>query len=68
MDAERARGVVRRRDHASAVRVAPDDERLLAELRILELLHRGEERVEVDVSENRHRGQARRANGRDDSL
>ena len=68
VNAERTRRVVRRRDDASAVRVAADDERLLTQLRILELLDRCEERVEVDVSENRHRGKARCPNGRGDSL
>ena len=47
-------GIVRGRDHAAPVRVAADDERPLAQRRILELLDRGEERVEVEVGENPH--------------
>ncbi len=54
MDSERPRNVVRCRDHASSVRIASDDERLLAQLRILELLDGGEERVQIEVREDRH--------------
>ena len=54
VDAEPPRDVVRRRDDAAAVRIAADDERLVAERRVLELLDRGEERVEVEVREDRH--------------
>ena len=56
MDAERARDVVRRRHDAPAVRVAADDERLLAEPGVLELLDRREEGVEVEVGQDRRRG------------
>ena len=58
VDAELPRDVVRGRDDAAAVRVAADDERLLAQLGVLELLDRGEERVEIEVREDRHRGKA----------
>ena len=44
--------VVRGRDHAAAVRVAADDERLPAELGALELLDGGEECVEVEVRDD----------------
>src|SRR3989442_12915184 len=54
MDAEAPRTVVRRRDHAAAARVAADDERLRAELGILELLDGGVERVEVEVRDDHH--------------
>src|SRR5262249_46473269 len=47
VDAEAAGGVVRWRDHTAAARVAADNERLQAKLRILELLDSGVERVEV---------------------
>src|SRR3989304_7520489 len=56
VDPEGPRSVVRRRDDASAVWIAPDHEGSLAELGVLELLDRGEERVQVEVSENRHPG------------
>ena len=52
VDAELPRRVVRGRHDAAAVRIAADDERLLAKLGILELLDRGEERVEVEVRED----------------
>ncbi len=52
VDPEAARRVVGRRHHPAPVRVAADDERLLAQLRRLELLHRGEERVQVEVGED----------------
>ena len=54
VDAEAARDVVRGRDDAPAVRVAADDERLSPQLGLLQLLHGGEERVQVEVGENRH--------------
>src|SRR2546423_778811 len=44
--------VVRRGDDAAAVRVAADDERLLLELRLLQLLDRREERVEIEVRDD----------------
>jgi hypothetical protein len=52
VDAEGARDVVRRRDDAAALRVAPDDERLGLQLRVLELLDGREERVEIHVGED----------------
>ena len=52
MDAELPRGVVRGRDDAAAVRVAADDERLSPQLRVLQLLDRGEERVEIEVRDD----------------
>src|SRR5947208_15459117 len=52
VDAERPGAVVRGRNDAASVRVAADDERDFPELGLLELLHGGEERVEVDVSED----------------
>ena len=54
VDPERARDVVRGRDHAAAVGVAAHDERAGPERGVLELLDRGEERVEVEVREDRH--------------
>ena len=54
VDAEAAGDVVRRRDDAASLRVAADDERLRAQLRLLELLDRGEEGVEVEVGEDAH--------------
>ena len=54
MDAEATGDVVRRRDDASALRIAPDDERPRPERRILQFLDGGEERVEVEMGENRH--------------
>ena len=55
VDAELPRGVVRGRDDAAAVRVSADDERLVTQLRVLELLDGREERVEVEVREDLHR-------------
>src|SRR5207248_3695898 len=43
------RDVVRRGDDAATVRVAADDERHRAVGRVLQLLDRGKERVEVEV-------------------
>ena len=51
---EPPRDVVRRRDDATALRVAADDERPRAKRGILELLDGGEERVEVEMGEYRH--------------
>ena len=51
-DPEAARDVVRGRDDAAAVRVAADDERHAAELRALQLLDGGEERVQVEVGDD----------------
>ena len=58
MDAEAARDVVRGRDDAAAVRVAADDERLRAQLRVLELLDGGIERVEGEVRDDPRNSQA----------
>src|SRR5207302_8900272 len=52
VDPELARLVVRGRDDAASVRIAADDERLRPELRILELLDRGEEGVEIEVGDD----------------
>ena len=46
------RDVVRGRDDAAPLRVAADDERLPAQRRVLQLLDRGEERVEVEVRDD----------------
>ena len=51
-DAEAPRDVVRGRDDAAAVRVAADDERHPPQLRVLELLDGGEERVQVEVRDD----------------
>ena len=51
-DPEAAGRIVRRRDDPAAVRVAADDERLLAQARILELLDGGEEGVQVEVGDD----------------
>jgi len=40
------------------VRVAADDERPVPEARILELLDRGEEGVEIEVGQDPHAGKA----------
>ena len=53
---KRAGRVVRGRDDAAAVRVAADDERHARELGALELLHGGEERVEVEVRDDQRHG------------
>jgi hypothetical protein len=58
VDAERPRGVVGSGYDATPMGVAADDERLVAELRILELLDRGEEGVQVEVCEDPHRRKA----------
>ena len=55
-DPEAPRDVVRRRDDPAALRIAADDERLRPQRRVLELLDRGEERVEVEMGEYRHAG------------
>jgi hypothetical protein len=49
MDPEPASDVVRRRHDTASARVAAHDERLRPQLGLLELLDRGEERVEVEV-------------------
>ena len=51
-DAVAPRRVVRGRDDAAAVRVAADDERPPAQLGALELLHGGEEGVQVEVRDD----------------
>ena len=59
VDAERARLVAGRRDHAPLRRVgAADDHGLPAQLRPIALLHRGEERVQVDVEDGAGRHDA----------
>ena len=55
-DAEAPRDVVRRRDDAAPVRVAADDERHASELGALQLLDRREERVEVEMRDDRRHG------------
>ena len=52
MDPEAARDVVCRRHHSASMRVAADHERPLAQLGRLELLHRGEERVQVEMRDD----------------
>src|SRR5262249_23660642 len=52
VDAELARHVVRSRDDAATARVAADDERLRPELRVLQLLDRGVERVEIEMRDD----------------
>jgi hypothetical protein len=54
VDPEPARDVVRRGHDPAAARVAADDERLRAQLRLLQLLDGGVERVEVEMREDRH--------------
>ena len=51
-DPEPPRHVVRRRNDAAAARVAADDERNPPKLGVLELLHGGEERVEIEVRDD----------------
>jgi hypothetical protein len=47
-----ARGVVRRRHDAPPAGVSTDHERLVAELRMLQLLDRGEERIEIEMRDD----------------
>ena len=54
VDPEPARVVVRGGDDPTAVRISAHDERKRAQGRVLELLHCGVERVEVQVREDRH--------------
>ena len=49
---ERASLVVRGRDDAAPVRVAAHDQRLGAELRLFQLLDRGEEGIQVEVRDD----------------
>ena len=63
VDPELPGRVVGSRNDSAAVRVAADDERLLAQLGILELLDGCEERVEVEVGEDPHRRKARDMSG-----
>jgi hypothetical protein len=58
VDPERPGGVVRGRHDAASVRISADDQRLVAKGRILELLDRREEGVEVEMGENPHAGKA----------
>ena len=60
VDAEPPRDVVRGRDDAAALRVAADDERLPAQRRVLELLDRCEEGVEIEMRDD-HRNTPIRA-------
>src|SRR5712691_12717684 len=60
VDPELARLVVRRGDDTASVRVAADDERLRAQVGILELLHSGEEGVEVEMGDDHARSLRRR--------
>ncbi len=53
-DPEAARHVVGGRDDPAALRVAPDDERLGAQSRLLQLLDCGEKGIQVEMSEYRH--------------
>src|SRR3990170_406443 len=55
VDPEAAGDVVGGGDDSTAVWITADDERPLSQLGILELLDGGEERVEVEVGEDRHR-------------
>ena len=52
MDPELPRLVVRRCHDAATARIAADDEGLRPERRVLELLHGGEERVEIEVRDD----------------
>ena len=52
MDPVPARDVVGRRHHPAPVRVAADHERPLAQLGRLQLLHGGEEGVQVEVRDD----------------
>jgi hypothetical protein len=47
--------VVRGGDDAASLRIAADDERHVPELRVLELLDRGEERIQVEVRDDHRR-------------
>jgi hypothetical protein len=58
VDPERPRRVVRGRYHSAPMRISTDDQRLVAKRRILELLDRGEEGVEVEMGEDLHAGKA----------
>jgi hypothetical protein len=55
VDPELARSVVRRRHHAASAGVSAHHERLVAELRMLELLDRCEERIEIQVRDDPRR-------------
>jgi lipoprotein-anchoring transpeptidase ErfK/SrfK len=52
VDPEPARDVVRGRNDAASVRIATNDERHRAVRRLLQLLDRGKERIEVEVRDN----------------
>ena len=52
VDAERARDVVRRGDYTASARIAADDQRLPAQLRILQLLDRSKEGIQVEVRDD----------------
>ena len=55
-DPEAARLVVRRRDDSAAMRIAADDQRHLLQIRLLQLLDGGEERIQVEVRDDHGRG------------
>ena len=63
VDAELPGGVVRGRDDTTTARVAADDERLGLQRRVIELLDRCEEGVEVEVREDHPPIVRRRPNG-----
>jgi hypothetical protein len=52
VDAELASLVVRGRDDAAPLRVPADDERLRPQVGVLQLLHGGEESVQVKVPDD----------------
>jgi hypothetical protein len=52
VDPEPPRHVVGRRHDPATARVSADDERLGPKLRVLELLHGGKERVEIEMTED----------------
>ena len=54
VDSELPRDIVRGRDNAAAAGISAHDQRLGAEARLLQLLDRGEECVQVEVRENHH--------------
>ena len=55
MDPVLPRGVVRRRHDAAPAGVSAHHEGLVAELRMLELLDRGEERIEIEMRDDLRR-------------
>jgi hypothetical protein len=61
VDSEGPGDVVRGRDHATAAWIAPDYERQRSQLRVLELLDRGEEGIEIEVRDDHAPNVTRRA-------